>query len=265
VFHHRLGTIAVMHFPIHHEHTVHAMHRTCGERGYANVPKQAEPHSAIGQCVVAWRPHRTECPANGSICHPLHCFDNTAQRRRGLIPRAGTHHGLVVQPAAALSSQFLQHGQIFILMANPAFIQRSVSAAQVLQPHEQLWIIPNCTHYCTQPSEMLGVAPPGIVRSAVAMRNEGYGHYRHASPRNRREAHSARRARIAMPKSHQRKMPRLSMVSASCRGALSSGGPIVARSAATGVSSACVHGWLTALPDDGAYATDCTREDHHAR
>jgi len=171
VFNKRLGTIAVMNVPVHNQDSLEPVYRLRIVRGNCDIAEQAESHRARFERVMSRRTdgaERSRARISGAV---YSCKCATGAGSRG-APGAFARDSVGIEIAAADSGDLLNGTEILGAVHESDFLHRRVPAFELLDSVEQCGTISERACYGSQPANVLGMAPAGVVAPAVAVGNE---------------------------------------------------------------------------------------------
>ncbi len=183
----RLRAVAVMNVPIHDQHALHAASPERVVRADRHVAEEAESHPISLQRVMARRPHGAE-RARATVDRHVDRVEDTTNRRSRGVARALAHHRIGIEQAASRHGEAVHVLDVPGIMHEQKVIVGGQSTLDVLERVIQLDILTERAGNRAQAPHVFRMTPASVVPAAVSVRDVRNFH---ATPRSRRESHSA--------------------------------------------------------------------------
>lgn len=168
----RLGSIAMMYIPVHDENSLQAVVPAGVMRGNRDIAEQAETHRACADRMVAGRPDRGEVSRVNSGDGEVHPHQYAASPGSRGIPRSRTDYRVGIEPAAASVHDLPDSRDVSRVVGELQLVNGRVSSLEVIDGMKYLRVLAQGARDRAQAADVLGMSPPGVVPSAIAVRDE---------------------------------------------------------------------------------------------
>lgn len=175
IFNKRLRAVAMMHIPINDQHPLTRMilERVVG--GNRHISEKTKPHRPIPQRMMPRRSHGGEAALRAPVEGHIHTIEHASRTRRRRIPRSLADDRVRIEPTAAGEHQILDARDVGPIVGKGEFVRHRVTTFVMHQRVEERRLVAQGTRNGTQSTDMFRVIPPGVVTTAVGVRNEGDG------------------------------------------------------------------------------------------
>jgi hypothetical protein len=143
-------------------------------RADRDVPEQAESHRAVPQRVMSRRPHGAHAAGTATIEGAINGIQHAARGRGRGGPRTLTDYRVGIDmDEIARRGQVANRRHVFRQVGQSEISLRRVPSLEMFDRLEDIGSIAQRAGDGPEPSDVLGVAPAGVVPPAVGMRDEG--------------------------------------------------------------------------------------------
>jgi hypothetical protein len=142
-------------------------------RADGDVAEQAEPHARVAQCVMSRRTHGAEAAPRSRTERQVERVEHRAGAGRARRPRPLADEGVGVEPCTTRRGELLHHVDVRRVVREHELVGRRVARLAMLEPLEQLEVVPERPRNRPQPSDVLGMPPAGVVTATVGVGEVG--------------------------------------------------------------------------------------------